>query len=129
MDFQEFFILLRNLFEKKEIDIEPGEDNFNPYLAARYISFIHPSFCEMMNETLNKTRPRKRELKAKEAYRLLMLMIPTMDMGFIDYVKKRVSNTLRENNITDAEIKELSEYYEISPREVKRYIDRALTPA
>ena len=127
LNFPEFFTLLRNLFEKKEIDIEPDEDNFSGFLAARYISFVHPSLCELMNSTLNKSRPRKMELKPQEAYKLLDMMIPKMEMGFIDYVKKNISTVLRNNNISDEEISRLSEFYQISVREIKHYLDRELT--
>lgn len=126
MDFQEFFILLKNLFEKKEIDIEPSEDNFNPYLAARYISFIHPSYCVLMNETLNKERKRRSEVKAKDVYKLLYLMLPKTNIGFIEYVKKNVSETLRTHNITDEEINNLADYHRISAREVKKLLEFGL---
>ena len=76
MNFDEFFPLLKSIFTKKSCNITPTAENFNTYLATRYISFYHPSLCEILNESVNKFDINKIFDDPEDGFKFLKALIP-----------------------------------------------------
>lgn len=121
-NFDEFFPLLKSIFTKKKCDIVPCADNFNVYLATRYISFYHPSLCEILNESINKFDINKMFNEPEDGYKFLMALIPKLQYKHIKYIKKESVKKQRENHIDDAVIAKIANYLEISQREVRKIL-------
>lgn len=119
MNYDEFYPLLKSLFDKKDCGIEPNDDNFNVYLATRYITFYHPSLCRAMNDTINKYKINSRFNKPEDGYKFLKAILPKLPYKFIKYEKKQSVKNIRNKNITDEEIKKYADYLEISQREIR----------
>lgn len=119
MNFDEFFPLLKSIFTKKECDIAPCQENFNVYLATRYISFYHPSLCEVLNESINKFKINAMFNNPEEGYRFLKALIPKLPYKHIKYIKKEAVKSQRDKQISDDTIIKIANYFEISQREVR----------
>ena len=122
MDFDEFFPLLKSLFTKKQCDITPTSENFNTFLATRYISFYHPSLCEILNESVNKFKINAMFNEAQEGYDFLMALIPKLPYKHIKYIKKEAVKKQREKAIADETVTKFANYLEISSREVRNIL-------
>ena len=114
MNFDEFYPLLKSIFTKKDCNITPCIDNFNVYLATRYISFYHPSLCEVLNESINKFKINSMFNEPEEGYKFLKALIPKLPYKHIKYIKKENSK-----NISDEFVAKIANYLEISQREVR----------
>lgn len=123
MNFDEFFPLLKSIFTKKSCNITPTADNFNVYLAARYISFYHPSLCEILNESVNKFKINSMFNEPDEGYKFLKALIPKLPYKHIKYIKKESVKNQRDKNITDETVTKLANYLEISSREVRHILE------
>lgn len=119
MNFDEFYPLLKSIFTKKDCDITPCADNFNVYLATRYISFYHPSLCEVLNESINKFKINSMFNDPEEGYKFLKALIPKLPYKHIKYIKKESVKNQRDKNISDEAIAKIADYLEISRREVR----------
>lgn len=119
MNFDEFYPLLKSIFTKKDCDIMPCTDNFNVYLATRYISFYHPSLCEVLNESINKFKINSMFNEPEEGYKFLKALIPKLPYKHIKYIKKESVKKQRDKNISDETIAKIADYLEISRREVR----------
>ena len=119
MNFDEFFPLLKSIFTKKCVNIIPTAENFNTYLAIRYISFYHPSLCEVLNETLNRYKINAGFNTPEDGYKFLMALIPKLPYKHIKYEKKQAIANQRKKDISDETIKKLADYLEISQREIR----------
>lgn len=119
MNFDEFYPLLKSIFTKKDCDITPCADNFNVYLATRYISFYHPSLCEVLNESINKFKINSIFNDPEEGYKFLKALIPKLPYKHIKYIKKESVKNQRDKNISDEAIAKIADYLEISRREVR----------
>lgn len=123
MNFDEFFPLLKSIFTKKSCNITPTADNFNVYLAVRYISFYHPSLCEILNESVNKFKINSMFNEPDEGYKFLKALIPKLPYKHIKYIKKESVKNQRDKNITDETVTKLANYLEISSREVRHILE------
>ena len=123
MNFDEFFPLLKSIFTKKDCGIIPTSENFNVYLATRYISFYHPSLCEILNESVNKFKINSRFNEPEDGYKFLQALIPKLPYKHIKYIKKESIKNIRDKNITDDTISKLASYLEISTREVRQLLE------
>lgn len=119
MNFDDFYPLLKSIFTKKDCDITPCADNFNVYLATRYISFYHPSLCEVLNESINKFKINSMFNDPEEGYKFLKALIPKLPYKHIKYIKKESVKNQRDKNISDEAIAKIADYLEISRREVR----------
>lgn len=124
MNFDEFFPLLKSIFTKNECSIVPSADNFNTYLAARYVSFYHPSLNELLNETLNNYKINQLFLNPEDGYKFLKGLIPKLPYKHIKYIKKENVQKQREMNISDESIKKIASYLELSQREVRAILTK-----
>lgn len=119
MNFDEFYPLLKSIFTKKDCDIMPCADNFNVYLATRYISFYHPSLCELLNESINKFKINSIFNEPEEGYKFLKALIPKLPFKHIKYIKKESVKNLQDKNISNEIVVKIANYLEISQREVR----------
>lgn len=119
MNFDEFYPLLKSIFTKKDCGITPCADNFNVYLATRYISFYHPSLCEVLNESVNKFKINSLFNDPEEGYKFLKALIPKLPYKHIKYIKKEAVKNQREKNISDEVVAKIANHLEISQREVR----------
>lgn len=122
MNFDEFFPLLKSLFTKKQCDISPTSENFNTFLATRYISFYHPSLCEILNESINKFKINAMFNEPHDGYDFLMALIPKLPYKHIKYIKKEAVKKQREKAIADESVTKLANHLEISTREVRNIL-------
>ncbi len=122
MNFDEFFPLLKSIFTKEKCDITPSLENFNVYLATRYISFYHPSLCEILNESINNFNINKMFTNPEDGYKFLKALIPKLPYKHIKYIKKESVKNQRDNHISDDIIKKIANYFEISEREVRKIL-------
>lgn len=122
MNFDEFFPLLKSIFTKKSCNITPTAENFNTYLATRYISFYHPSLCEILNESVNKFDINKIFDDPEDGFKFLKALIPKLPYKHIKYIKKESVQKQRNSDIDDATIIKIANYLEISTREVRRIL-------
>lgn len=123
MNFDEFFPLLKTIFTKKSCNITPTTDNFNLYLAVRYISFYHPSLCEIINESINKYKISALFNEPEESYKFLKALIPKLPYKHIKYIKKESIKKMHDKNISDDIINKLANYMEISKREIRHILE------
>lgn len=123
MKFDEFFILLKSIFDKTEVDIEPSTDNFNLYLAMRYISFYNPAFCQLMNETANIYKINGQFPAPIDGYKFLKALLPKVPYKKIKYIKKQTSKNQIDKNISNETVLKLADYYEISSREIRTLLE------
>lgn len=123
MKFDEFFILLKSIFDKSEVDIEPTNDNFNLYLASRYISFYHPSMCELLNESVNVYKINSQFITPVDGYKFLKALLPKMPYKKIKYIKKQTSKNQIDKNISNEVILKLADYFEVSSREIRTLLE------
>ena len=100
----------------------PTVENFNVYLATRYISFYHPSLCEALNETINKYKINANFNDPEDGYKFLMGLIPKLPYKHIKYEKKQSVSHQREKNISDETIKKFADYLELSQREIRNIL-------
>lgn len=100
----------------------PTAENFNVYLATRYISFYHPSLCEALNETINKYKINANFNDPEDGYKFLMGLIPKLPYKHIKYEKKQSVMHQREKNISDETVKKLADYLELSQREIRNIL-------
>jgi hypothetical protein len=124
MNFDEFYPLLKTIFTKEDCDIIPCADNFSVYLAARYISFYHPSLCELLNESVNKFKINAMFNDPEEGYKFLKGLIPKLPYPRIKYIKKESVKKQRDKEISDEIISRIANYMEISQREVRNILAR-----
>ena len=122
MKFDEFFILLKSIFDKSEVDIEPSNDNFNLYLAMRYISFYNPAFCQLMNETANTFKINAQFSTPVDGYKFLKGLLPKVPYKKIKYVKKQSSKNQIDKNISNEMLSKLANHLELSTREVRNLL-------
>lgn len=122
MKFDEFFILLKSIFDKSKVDIEPSNDNFNLYLAMRYISFYNPAFCQLMNETANMFKINTHFSSPADGYNFLKALLPKTPYKKIKYVKKQSSKNQIEKNISNETLLKIANHLEISTKEVRNLL-------
>lgn len=119
MKFDEFYKLLREVLDKVSCGVEPSEDNFNMFLANRYLSFYHPELAKLINETSNKLPVASNHQNGESAFEYLKAVVPKVKYKFIKYIKKPAVENQRNMGVSDEEIREIAAYKELSTREVR----------
>lgn len=122
MNFSEFYKVLKHIMTKDDLGFQITEDNFNLFMVNRYLSFYHPNICKMINETSNKYDIQNNLQHYENAYEYIYNIIPKIPYKFIKYIKKPAVKNIRDNNITDEDVKNLANFYEISTREVRNML-------
>ena len=121
MNWGQFFTLLRSLFTKEVLDIEPTDENFALFLVNRYISFYHPNLCIYIDEVMNRYDKAQLLLDPALAYKTLRAVLPKLPYTKISYVKKVISERAQNTGITDEQLKHLADLLEVSKREILLY--------
>lgn len=119
MKFDEFYKLLREVLDKVSCGVEPTHDNFNMFLANRYLSFYHPEMAKLINETSNKLDISTEHNLGESAFDYLCAVVPKVKYKFIKYIKKPAVENQHNKSISDEEIAEMAAIKEISTREVR----------
>lgn len=119
MTFDEFYKLLRQVLDKIDCSVQPSPENFNMFMANRYLSFYHPEMAKLVNETSNKLDVSLERPLGEPAFDYLCAVIPKVKSKFIKYIKKPAVENQRNKSISDDEIKEFAEYMELSTREIR----------
>lgn len=118
MDFPQFFKVLDSVITKSDIDFSLTEDNYQQFLINRYLSFISPQACILVNQVFNDMSSFPFETQ-EEQYRLTKAVFPKMRKQFIKYKRKPSVEKLKELEITDEEIEALASMLEVSKREIR----------
>lgn len=121
-NFQEFFTLLRSIFTKETVNIAPRTGNFNYRLVLRYVSFYHPNLCVYIDGVLNSHDKETILVDPVLCYKTFKAVLPKLPYTKINFVKKGVTEVLKEKGITDEGLKHIADYMEISKREILLYI-------
>lgn len=124
MNFEEFYPILKSIFTKEDCKLEISQENFNLYLATRYISFYHPSLCELLNQSINNFKINSKFNEPEEGYKFLKAIMPKLPYKRINYIKKESVKNQRDNNISDDVITRLANYFEVSQREIRQIITK-----
>lgn len=124
MNFEEFYPILKSIFTKEDCKLEISQENFNLYLATRYISFYHPSLCELLNQSINNFKINSKFNEPEEGYKFLKAIMPKLPYKRINYIKKESVKNQRDNNISDDVIARLANYFEVSRREIRQIITK-----
>jgi hypothetical protein len=92
-------------------------DEYVPFLVSRWLSFINPTICLVVNQVNNKTLLEDKELH----YKTMLSIFPKMKYcPKINYVKK-----IKEaNSEVDIKIKLIAQNLEISEREALFFMNR-----
>jgi len=109
-----FFDHLKNiLVDKKEVSTL---DSYVPYMANRWLSFISPSSCQAINESVNSLG----NLDKNIHYKLMLSAFPKQKyMPRIPYIKK---NKDKEKD-KDPKVAILSKTLEKSQKEIQNLLD------
>lgn len=123
MNFKEFFALLTALFSKEDCCIKPNDNNFSLFLACRYISFIDPELCVLINETSNKYHIAQLRESPQEAFSFLKSLLPKMEIGYIEYIKKNCTEVVNNNGISNDIISEIASNMELPEIDVLKLVE------
>lgn len=122
MNFPEFYKVLKHIMIKNDLDVQINDDNFNLFMINRYMSFYHPSICKLINETSNKYDIYNMFLDSEKGYKFIYNMIPKLPYKFIKYIKKPAVKNLRDKDISDEDVQNLANLFEMSTREVRNML-------
>ena len=90
-------------------------EGYIPYLINRWLSFVNPSICSAINESVNSLGNIDKELH----YKLLLKLYPKSKVPFIKYIKKVKEEKTEEDDKTSL----LASNMEMSEREVKLLLE------
>lgn len=96
-------------------------DNYTPFLIHRWLSFINPTICSILNEFNIKTLFEDKNLH----YRMMVSLFPKKKyLPKISYIKKAQQEDLtqEQKDTQQQQIKSLCERLELSEREVRNLI-------
>lgn len=111
------FDVLKDITHLKPTYQLTPSDEFAPYMVQRWLSFIHPTFCNLINSVYND------KINAfsdnQQLYDFLKCIIPKKTINKINYIKKA-------KNVEDSKhegiIEELANSLELPKREVRTMI-------
>jgi hypothetical protein len=90
-------------------------NEYIPYLINRWLSFVAPSICSAVNESVNSLG----NIDKDQHYKLLLKLYPKSKVPFIQYVKKiKEEKTSKEDKINL-----LANNMEMSKREIKQLLE------
>ena len=88
-------------------------DDYIPYLINRWLSFVSPSVCGAINESVNSLG----NISKEHHYKLLLKLYPkSKQIPFIKYVKKVKEEKTKE----DERVALLAKNIQLSQREIKK---------
>jgi hypothetical protein len=90
-------------------------EGYIPYLINRWLSFVNPSICSAINESVNSLGNIDKELH----YKLLLKLYPKSKVPFIKYIKK----VKEEKSEEDDKVSLLASNMEMSQREAKQLLE------
>lgn len=90
-------------------------DEYIPFLINRWLSFVTPSICNAINESVNSLGNFNKE----QHYKLLLKLYPKTKIPFIQYIKKIKEDKNKEND----NIPILASTMEMSVRETKQLLE------
>ena len=90
-------------------------DDYIPFLINRWLSFISPSTCGAVNESVNALG----NIDKQQHYKLLLKLYPKSKVPFISYVKKVKEEKTKEDDKVDM----LACNMEMSKRETKLLLE------
>lgn len=122
-NFPEFFDLLRAIVTKKQPKVQPNDENFDGYLAVRYLSFIHPEICKMLAVSANKRGFFPNAEDRLEVFGVLYSLLPQMKFPKIAYVSKPSTKKAKEKNVEDENLEILAYNMELGKREIRNLIN------
>ena len=107
------FDYLKNIIVSKRD--EQHLDQYVPYLATRWLSFINPTVCSYLNTVNKQVFLENKQLH----YRILLSLFPKMKtMPRINYVKKVKNEKIEENK----QVKVLADQFELSVAEIEKLL-------
>lgn len=125
MDFESFYKVLSNVITKNDNlikDIEISADTYDQYLITRYLSFYHPALLDIVNEGLNSQTIIPNRDDVISCYKHTKSLFPQFKKGFVKYHKKKVSEKIKNLNISEEDINLLAQKKEMSVRELKEIL-------
>jgi hypothetical protein len=90
-------------------------EGYIPFLINRWLSFINPSICSAVNESVNSLG----NIDKEQHYRLLLRLYPKSKVPYIKYIKKVKEEKTEEND----KVTLLASNMEMSEREVKQLLE------
>lgn len=109
----QIFDYIKDIIQKKKGNLPL--DNYIPFLINRWLSFISPSACGAVNESVNSLGNISKEYH----YKLLLKLYPKSKVPFISYVKKVKEEKTKEDDKVDM----LASNMEMSKRETKLLLE------
>lgn len=122
MNFPEFFDILRSIVTKCPLTTNISEENYDHYLAVRYLSFIHPEICKVLAGSVNIFGSVDTE-NLKQSYKVLKAIIPKLRYSKIAYVSKKSTKKIKEKAILDDGMRVLAHNMQLGKREVAQLIE------
>ena len=125
MNFDSFYKLLSNIITKDDErikDIEISSDTYDQYLMTRYLSFYHPALLDLVNEGLNSQTIIPNRDDVISCFKHTKSLFPKFKKGFVKYYKKKVSEKIKNLNISEEDISLLAQKKEMSVRELKEIL-------
>ena len=101
---------IKNITTNKDVYL--GDEGWNNWMINRFLS-MDPDYCEVVNVVQKNTW----QMKGEYLYNLYRDIIPKQYV-YLKYVK---SNTKQDYNVE--EIEAVQQYFEVSKKEAKEYID------
>lgn len=102
------------LCDKEFSELAPC-DNFVPFLIQKYISGVHPTYCNLINDTLNNKLHSWND--CQEIYDFLKCLIPKKNCRY------RYFGINHEEKETSLDLISLSSVLEISIKELKQILE------
>lgn len=100
-------------YHKPDYKLRPG-DECVPYMHQRWLSFIDPVYCNLLNEIYNIKSSAFAD--NQQFYDYLKCILPRKKAFKIKYIKKGKTET---EIINETAISELAESYEMSKKEIR----------
>ena len=122
MDFREFYRLLDEAIAKEESGVVASEENYNPFIFNRYLSFYHPQITILLSKTTNRVHWIPDGEDEEMSFKCMKGILPKLPKAFIQYVKKPAVDAAQELQITEDKIKEEAAFLECSKREIRNLI-------
>lgn len=122
MDFKEFYKLLDEAITKEDSGVVASEENYNPFIFNRYLSFYHPQIAILLSKTTNRIHWIPDGDNEKMSFDCMKNILPKLPKVFIEYIKKPAVVVSQELEISEDEIKDEAAFLECSKREIRNLI-------
>lgn len=119
MDWTTYNVLFKSLFEKTNTeDIAISEDNFNSYLARRYISFMSPQMAVYINDVSNSKKKMNIFEDSSKSYDFFKSVLPKIESPYIKYIKKSTTKKMEQTDFKWEDVESIASLRELSTKEV-----------